>query len=49
MTCRELKKEFDAWGGSFIFFFDPATASGSFNPEEIKGMPGKAFSHLTRT
>jgi transglutaminase-like putative cysteine protease len=35
----QMKKEFDAWGGSFIFFFDPATASGSFNPEEIKGMP----------
>jgi hypothetical protein len=39
----QMKKEFDAWGGSFIFFFDPATASGSFIPEEIKGMPGNSI------
>jgi len=39
----QMKKEFDAWGGSFIFFFDPATASGSFKPEEIKGMPGNSI------
>jgi hypothetical protein len=37
----KLKKEFDDWGGNFIFFFNPATASASFKPEEINGMPGK--------
>lgn len=38
-----LKKEFDAWGGRFIFLYDPSTASGSFKPEEITGMPAKSI------
>ena len=37
----KLKKEFDDWGGNFIFFFNPGTASASFKPEEINGMPVK--------
>jgi hypothetical protein len=38
-----MKKEFDVWGGNFIFLFNPATTPGSFKPEEIKGMPGKSI------
>ena len=34
-----LRKEFDAWGGNFIFLYNPVTTSGSFKPEEITGMP----------
>ena len=39
----QLKKEFDAWGGNFIFLFNTATAPGSFKPEELKGIPGKSI------
>jgi hypothetical protein len=39
----QMKKEFDVWGGNFIFLFNPATTPGSFKPEEIKGMPGKSI------
>lgn len=34
-----LKKEFDEWGGNFIFMYNPATTSESFKPEEVKGLP----------
>ena len=39
----QLKKEFDVWGGNFIFLFNPATIPGPFIPEEVKGMPGKSI------
>jgi len=35
----QLKKEFDEWGGNFIFMYNPATTSESFKPDEIKGLP----------
>jgi len=33
------KKEFDDWGGWFIFLTDPARTPASFNPEDITGTP----------
>ena len=39
----QLKKEFDEWGGNFIFMFNPSTTSESFKPDEIKGLPGNSI------
>lgn len=38
-----LKKEFDAWGGRFIFLTDPARTPEGFHPDEITGAPGNAL------
>ena len=38
-----LKKEFDAWGGRFIFLTDPARTPEGFSPDEISGTPGNAL------
>jgi hypothetical protein len=34
-----LKKEFDVWGGQFIFLIDPVISSQGFSPEEFAGLP----------
>jgi hypothetical protein len=39
----QLKKEFDEWGGNFIFMFNPSTTSESFKPDEINGLPGNSI------
>ncbi len=38
-----LKKEFDAWGGSFVFLTDPARTPDGFHPEDITGTPANAL------
>jgi len=38
-----LKKEFDEWGGNFIFMYNPSTTSESFKPDEIDGLPGNSI------
>ena len=48
MICRLLKNEFDKWGGCFIFLTDPSSASASFNPEAIGGLPEKSLFALDR-
>jgi len=35
----QLKKDFDKWGGWFIFFTDPERTAGSFRPEDLAGLP----------
>lgn len=43
-----LKNEFDKWGGYFVFLTDPSSASASFNPEAIGGLPEKSRFALDR-
>ncbi len=39
-----LKKEFDDWGGCFIFLADPASKWEGFRPDELKRMPENLIS-----
>lgn len=43
-----LKKEFDKWGGFFIFLTDPSSSSASFSPEDIEGLPERSLFALDR-
>lgn len=38
-----LKKEFDSWGGQFVFLTDPARTPAGFAPESVSGRPEKAL------
>lgn len=38
-----LKKEFDDWGGSFVFLTDPSRTPDGFDPDEITGKPANAL------
>ncbi|MRR19229.1 transglutaminase domain-containing protein [bacterium] len=38
-----LKKEFDAWGGRFIFLTDPSRTPEGFTPEDISGTPSNSL------
>jgi transglutaminase-like putative cysteine protease len=37
------RKEFDEWGGYFIFLTDPATTPAYFKPDAITGLPGNTL------
>ena len=37
-----LTREFDAWGGTFIFITDPSRTPGDFSPSAIPGIPAKS-------
>jgi transglutaminase-like putative cysteine protease len=37
-----LTREFDAWGGTFIFITDPSRTPGDFNPSAIPGTPANS-------
>ncbi len=39
----QLKKEFDEWGGNFIFMYNPSATSESFQPGDINGLPGNSI------
>ncbi len=39
----QLKEEFDAWGGNFIFFINPTETKTVFNPARYKGFPERSY------
>lgn len=38
----QLKKDYDRWGGKFIFLTDPERAADSFKPGDIAGLPANS-------